>query len=111
MKLVIISILVSSFLFSNCDEDEIKTSFPVYTYCETIKYQNQSTSNKISFITYNDKKITLDIRESYEEPINSQLYHAICGYCKNIAKNQNVKFGFGGKASKKSCICAFEDKK
>lgn len=82
---------------------------PSNQYCTTIEYQNQS-SNILNITSVYDNFLKIEVNKMMDESANL-LQEVVETNCKSIANSKGVKFGFEYDASRKTCMCAYGEKR
>lgn len=82
---------------------------PSNKYCTTIEYMNQS-SNILSITSVYSNSLKIEANKMMDESADL-LQEVVETNCKNIANSKGVKFGFEYDASRKTCMCAYGEKR
>ena len=82
---------------------------PSNQYCKTIEYMNQSSSS-LSITSVYDNSFKIEANKMMDESTDL-LQEVVEINCKKIAKSKGVKFGFEYDASRKTCMCAYGEKR
>jgi len=82
---------------------------PAPQYCTTIEYQNQSSSI-LSITSVYDNIFRIEVNKMMNESANLSQ-EVVKTNCKSIADSKGVKFGFEYDASRKTCMCAYGEKR
>ena len=83
---------------------------PSYLKCERIEYNNQSTINILNITSLYGNHFKIQKNEMESEN-SRQLIGGVEKFCKDISISQNLKFGFEYDASRKTCICAYGERR
>ena len=82
---------------------------PSNQYCKTIEYMNQSSSS-LSITSAYGNFFKIEANKMMDESANL-LQEVVERNCTEIAKSKGVKFGFEYDASRKTCMCAYGEKR
>jgi len=82
---------------------------PSNQYCKNIEYMNQS-KNSLYITSVYKNAFNIEANRMMDESANL-LQEVVKSNCKNIADSKGVKFGFKYDASRKTCMCAYGEKR